>query len=348
MTKLRFAIFGAGFWARYQLAAWRELDAVECVAIYNRTRAKADALADEFNVSKTYDNPEELFANERLDFIDIITDVDSHSRFVLMAAERRIPVICQKPMAPVLADAEAMVAICRKEQVPLLVHENWRWQKPIREVKRVLSEETIGTAFRAHIDMISGFPVFANQPFLKELKQFILADLGTHILDVARFLFGEAQNLYCQTRRVHPDIKGEDVATVLMRMGAAKTTVVCQMAYAENALEREVFPQTLMFIEGEKGSIELAPDYWVRVTTAEGTLAKRFPPPRYSWADPAYDLVQASIVDCHADLLAALMEKRPAETTGEDNLKTLRLVFGAYDSAAQDRVITWKTSCPAV
>ena len=58
--------------------------------------------------------------------------------------------------------------------------------------------------------MISGFPVFANQPFLKELEQFILTDLGSHTLDTARFLFGEAESLYCQTRRVHPDIKGED------------------------------------------------------------------------------------------------------------------------------------------
>ena len=45
MTKLRFAAFGAGFWAHYQLAAWKELKGVECVAVYNRTRAKAEKLA---------------------------------------------------------------------------------------------------------------------------------------------------------------------------------------------------------------------------------------------------------------------------------------------------------------
>ena len=56
--------------------------------------------------------------------------------------------------------------------------------------------------------------------------------MGSHILDVARFLFGEADSLYCQTHRVHRDIRGEDVATVMLRMRAA-TTVVCEMAYAE-------------------------------------------------------------------------------------------------------------------
>ena len=245
MEPLRFAIFGAGFWSQYQLAAWGEF-----------------------------------------------------------------------------------------KEVPLLVHENWRWQAPIRAVHKLLSGGAIRTPFRARIDMISGFPVFKNQPFLKELPQFILSDLGTHILDVARFLFGEASSLYCHTRRVHPDIKGEDVATVMMKMGPQQTTVLCEMAYAENPLEREVFPQTLMFIEGDKGSLELAPDYWIHVTTKACTTRNRYAPTHFAWADPAYDVVQSSIVDCHRDLLRALSGSGHAETTGDDNLRTLRLVLAAYDSAA--------------
>ena len=81
------------------------------------------------------------------------------------------------------------------------------------------------------------------------------------------------------------------------------------------------------------GSVELGPDYWVRVTTEDGTTARRHPPNRYEWADPRYDLVHASIVDCQRNLLDALRQDAPAETTAEDNLKTLRLVFASYESA---------------
>ena len=339
MSDLRFAVFGAGFWARYQLAAWRELKGADCVAIYNRTRSKADALAKQFNVPRAYDDPEELLRREQLDFIDIITDVDSHSQFVHLVAKHKIAAICQKPLAPTLAEAERMVSACRDARVPLLVHENWRWQTPIRALHNLLSGNSIGTPFRARIDMISGFPVFANQPFLKELPQFILTDLGTHVLDVARFLFGEASSLYCHARRVHTDIKGEDVATVMMKMGPSQTTVLCEMAYAENFVEREVFPQTLIFIEGDKGSLELGSDYWLRLTTSRGTSATRHPPIHYPWADPAYDVVHSSIVACHSDLLRAVSGHSSAETTGEDNLRTLRLVFAAYDSAAADKAL---------
>jgi predicted dehydrogenase len=338
MAPLRFAIFGTGFWARFQLAAWRELGGVECVALYNRTRAKAEALAREFGVARVYDDPHALLDQEQLDFVDIITDVDTHSQFVQLAAQRGLPAICQKPIAPSLAEAERMVAACRAAGTPLFIHENWRWQAPIRQLKRILDQGQIGRPFRARIDMISGFPVFDNQPFLKQLEQFIITDLGSHILDAARFLFGEASSLYCQTQRIHADIQGENVATIMLRMGDA-TDVLCQMAYAGNYLERECFPETLIFVEGERGSVELAPDYWVRVTTADGTHAQRFPPPRYAWADPTYDLVHASIVPCNANLLGALRGAAPAETTGDDNLKTARLVFAAYESARTNQMV---------
>ena len=338
MTYLRFAMLGTGFWSRFQLAGWQELEGVECIALYNRTRAKAEALAQAFGVPAVYDDAEELLRRERLDFIDVVTNVETHSRFVRLAAAHKLPVICQKPMATSLEEAEQVVRVCREAGVPLFVHENWRWQTPIRQFKRVLDEKRIGSPFRARIHYCSSYPVFDNQPFLKDLEQFILTVMGSHVLDVARFLFGEAESVYCQTHRVHRDIKGEDVATVMMRMGDG-ITVVCEISYASRT-EHERFPETYIFVEGEAGSLELGPDYWLRVTTEDGTHAKRYPPPRYAWAEPTHDVVHSSIVACNANLLRALTGEGSAETTGEDNLKTIRLIFAAYESAANGQTIS--------
>ena len=331
MNELRFAIIGTGFWARYQLAAWREVPGARCVALFNRTRAKAEALAQEFDVPAVYDDAEALLQREEPDFVDIITGVSTHRQFVELAARHKIPAICQKPLAPTLADAEAMIAASRKANVSLSVHENWRWQTPIRELKRVLASGVIGPVFRARIDYCNSFPVFDNQPFLKELEQFILTDMGTHILDVARFLFGEAARLYCQTHRVHRDIKGEDAASVMMQMRSG-ATVTCNLSYASR-VEHDRFPEAFIVVEGEQGSVEVAPDYWIRVTTKDGTTARRCPPPFYAWADPRYALVHSSIVACHLDLFRALQTGVAPETSAEDNLKTLQLVFAAYESA---------------
>ena len=124
---LRFAIFGTGFWSRFQLAGWMELEGVECVALYNRTRSKAEALAREFGVPAVYGDAEELLRHEKIDFMDIITHVDAHSDLVQLAAKYKIPVICQKPMAPDLETARRMVETCQDADIPFMIHENWRY-----------------------------------------------------------------------------------------------------------------------------------------------------------------------------------------------------------------------------
>src|SRR5690349_15119402 len=79
VSELRFALFGAGFWSSYQLAGWRELSGARCVAIYNRTLSKAEALAAAFGVPSVYADAEELLAKEQLDFVDIVTDPATHA-----------------------------------------------------------------------------------------------------------------------------------------------------------------------------------------------------------------------------------------------------------------------------
>jgi len=344
MTKpLRFAVFGAGFWTRYQLAAWHEAGGVECVAIYNRTRTKAEALARDFGIPAVYDDAEALLREVNPDFVDNITEVGGHKPLSLLCAKHRIPCICQKPMAASLKDAREMVNAFRKAKTAFFVHENWRWQAPMMALRKCLGSGVIGTPFRARLTMVSGFDCWANQPALAELEQFILTDLGTHILDVARVLFGEANSLYCLTQHtLAPRVKGENVATLLLSMGPARTSVTVEIAYAKTPLEpsvRECFPQTLAFIEGPKGSLELCADYVIRLTTSRGTQITRHAPPRYAWANPAYDIAHASMVPCNAHLLAALRGNGKGETTGEDNLRTLELVFGAYESAKRSAVV---------
>jgi predicted dehydrogenase len=337
---LRFALFGAGFWARVQLAAWREVGGTECVAIYNRSRDKAEAFARDLGVPAVYDDPEKLLREVQPDFVDNITEIGGHKPLSLLCAKHRIPCICQKPMAASLKDAREMVAAFRKAKTPFFVHENWRWQTPMRALIETLRSGVIGTPFRARFTMISGFDVWASQPALAELDRFILADLGVHLLDTARACFGEAHSVYCQTRRtLAPAVRGENVATLLLAMGEARTSVVVELAYAKTPVEREVFPQTLVFVEGPLGSVEVTGDYWLRVTTKQGTHSRRHAPPRYAWADPRYDVAQASMVPCLRDLLGALRGEQGGETTGPDNLKTMELTFAAYQSAAKDRVI---------
>ena len=87
MSKLRFAVLGTGFWSHYQIPAWFEVGGVELVALWNRTVAKAEKVAEKFGGPRVYNDPEKLLQREKLDFIDIITEVPAHAPLVYLAAK---------------------------------------------------------------------------------------------------------------------------------------------------------------------------------------------------------------------------------------------------------------------
>ena len=88
-------------------------------------------------------------------------------------------------------------------------------------------------------------------------------------------------------------------------------TVVCEMSYASR-VEHDRFPETFVVAEGERGSVELGPDYWLRVTTDAGTSSRRVAPPGRE-AQPAMNFSSCSIVSCCSSITA--LTRSPIEIT---------------------------------
>lgn len=340
MEKLKFAVLGCGFWSQFQLGAWKELHEAECVALYNRTMSKADDLARRFGIPHTYDDAEEMMEKEELDFVDIITDVDTHPKFVELAAKHRKHVICQKPMAPSFETAKKMMQVTREAGVRFYVHENYRWQPQIRRMKQIIDSGVIGKPFRCNSLWNTAFPLFETQPFLADLKQFALTDQGSHQFDVLRYLFGEAETIFTQIQTVNPTIKGEDVATTMLRM---KNGMVCiQQISFSSPLEKEVFPQVLLVVEGDRGSVRLDPGYNFAITSGNKTTHKSMTMQKYDWQTERLEPEPPAIVACNNDILQDLLGKSKAETSAEDNFETVRLVWAAYESANSGKNVVIK------
>lgn len=343
MKPLKFAVLGTGFWSQFQVGAWSELPDVELVALYNRTKTKAEELAKRFEVPRVYDNAGELFAHEELDFVDIITDVDTHYKFVEMAVDAGVKhIICQKPMAPDWETAKKMVEKCAEKGATLYIHENYRWQAPVRRFKEIMDSGIIGKPFKARVSFLSGFPVFDNQPFLKELDHFILTDMGSHVLDICRYLFGEADKLWCQTKAVNQGIKGEDVAVIMMEM-VNGMPLYTEMSYA-SIVKDDMFSTVNVLVEGEKGSIALGPgsSFEIRTRTKSGTEYEKVKFPSFDWADPDYIVNHESGIHINRNILNAILQNDKAENTGADNLETVRLVWASYESAKTGQLIHLK------
>ena len=338
MKKIKIAVFGCGFWSKFQIGGWYELPDVEIVALYNRTLSRARDRAKEFNIEHYYDDAEKLLQNHpEIDVVDIITDVDTHEQFVTLAAKYKKHVICQKPMAPDYESAMRMMNVTREAGVRYYIHENYRWQPQFRRVKNIMDTGVIGKPFKCNTSFLTAFPVFETQPFLAQLERFALTDQGSHQFDVLRYLFDEAESLYCITQQVNPGIKGEDVATTLIKM---KNGVTCiQEISFSSILKKEVFPQTLLLIEGSKGSIRLDPGMVIHTTTKDGTSTEVVQLKKYEWQTERLTNEPPSIVACNENILNDLLGKGKAETTGDDNIKTVKLVFASYESAKNNKVI---------
>ncbi|GJH29409.1 Gfo/Idh/MocA family protein [Caballeronia novacaledonica] len=334
---LRGALIGCGFFAKNHLHAWSDVAGVGIVAICDSDSERLKATANEFGIDRTYTDAAEMIDSERLDFVDIATTVRSHRPLVELAAHAGIAVICQKPFASTLQDAKAMVHACDKADVPLMVHENFRWQPAIQAVGRALASHAIGTPYWGRVSFRSAFDVFSGQPYLAEGARFIIEDLGIHILDIARFLFGNVDQITASTTRVNPSIKGEDVATMLLRHESGMTSIV-DCSYATH-LPQELFPQTLLEVDGTAGSLRLLSDYRLQIHTRDGTSVETVSMPALSWTSRPWQAIQSSVYAIQAHWIDCLRTGQKPATSGHDNLQTLALVEAAYDSAQTRRAV---------
>jgi len=334
---LRGAVIGCGFFAANQINAWRDIAEAEIVALCDLDGERLREAGRRFGIGRLYQDAARLFADERLDFVDIATTVSSHRPLVELAARHGVPTICQKPFAATPDDAQAMVAACAAAGVPLMVHENFRWQTPIRAIRHMIDSGRIGEVFWGRISFRSAYDVFSGQPYLAAGERFIVEDLGIHMLDIARFLFGDVASLAARTRRVNQAIRGEDAATMLLGHESGATSIV-DCSYASR-LEAEPFPETLVEVDGSLGTIRLRQGYEMIVIDRDGTDRLDVAPPLLPWAQPPWHAIQESVLAIQRHWIECLRTDREPATSGRDNLRTLALVEATYRSAAAGRTV---------
>lgn len=343
---IKLAVIGAGFWAELQIHAWVELvkqGKVELFSVYNRTLSKARVMSEKFNFKCVYDSAEEMFEKGGFDFVDIITSTQTHKQFVLTAAEYKIPVIVQKPMACTLHDAREMVAATEKAGVPFIVHENYRWWASTRKVKKLIEEGIIGALQDVTVQWRSGaLSYYEYQPYFKKQKRLFVGEVGIHLLDIVRFLSNSnVREVYTQIKRFNTEIEGEDFGRLSLRMMNGITALV--EVSVETLLENERPPQVFLTIFGTKGTIEVGPDFRCAITTLDKHSEKQssiitLPAPIYQWSGQ-YGSGVSCMVAANSHYLNSIVDNTEAETSGLDNLNTIASAYGAYLSAEKNQVV---------
>jgi D-apiose dehydrogenase len=336
---VKLGLIGCGFFAQNHLHAWKDIAAegVEIAAVCDVDPTKAKAAADQFGAPRWYTDADAMFRDEKLGLVDIATRMDTHQSLVERAIRHRIPAIVQKPFGPDYASCQAMTTAASKAGVFLAIHENFRFQKPLRMAKEILASGEIGEPNWARVSFRTGYDIYKGQPYLAHDKRFVIVDLGTHVFDLARYFLGEAEYLMAETQRRDPKVKGEDTATALLKHRSGGVSIV-ECTYASKRIP-DCFPETLVELEGSKGVILLKPGPILELSVNGKMTAIDVDPPVPSWGERPWHVIQESVVETCRHLLAALRAGRAADTSAQDNLKTFELCEAAYTSAGSGKRI---------
>ncbi len=334
MAKLRVLGVGAGYFSQFQYEAWQSLPRSECVGMVNRDQAKAAALAARFNISRVLPDLDAALDTLRPDLLDVITPPETHFAFAAKAIARRIPVVCQKPFCRDYAEALALTELAEREGVPLVVHENFRWQPWWREVKRLLDAGTLGTlhsiSFRLRPGDGQGSAAYlARQPYFQRMPRFLVRETVIHLIDTFRFLAGEITFVLAALRRLNPVIAGEDAGVLVFGHSGGAGSVFDGNRLNEHPAADLRRTMGEGWIEGAKGVLRLDGDgrlWWKPHGEPER--------PHIYDAGPTGGFGGGACAALQRHVIAHFLDHAPVENTARAYLANLRVEEAAYRSAA--------------
>lgn len=253
MTDRRVGLVGAGFAARAHSWGLRQTPALGCPVSFNRVRvadlqaAAAERAAREFSWREWTDDWRRVTDADDIDTVAIVTPNDTHREVVAAAAQAGKAIICEKPLAATLADAEAILADVNRTSVPAFVAFVYRTWPSVAFAADLIRAGNIGRVLRFRGSFRHDYGLDRSQPMSWRYERAragagALGDIGSHVIDLARFLIG-------------------DVSTILARSGTVVETRPSAVDGSQRQVDVDDFADVLLtFAEGATGAIEVS---WV-------------------------------------------------------------------------------------
>jgi predicted dehydrogenase len=165
-----------------------------------RDPGRADAAARQLGFAESSADWREVVARSDIDVVDICTPGDSHADIAIAAAQAGKAILCEKPLANSLAEAESMRAAVREAGVPHMLCHNYRRVPAIALAKRLIEAGDLGKIHHYRGSYLQDWIVDPDFPRVWRLERAragsgALGDIASHSLDLARHLVGEIREV---------------------------------------------------------------------------------------------------------------------------------------------------------
>ena len=234
MDKVRVGIVGSKFAAGFHADAYSRTDKIELVAV-----AAIDGL-EEFNKQwgpvDTYEDYNEMFARDDVDMISTCVPNFLHHDVAIAAAKAGKHVICEKPMATTVADAEEVPAVCKDAGVKLFYAEDWVFAPALVRALEIVNEGALGEILYVKACEVHNG---SHSPFAKKISTCgggSLIHLAIHPIGFMLYMLGAGKNPVVEVTAqmtgglennyVHKDFEGEDWCVGVMKFADGKHAFV--------------------------------------------------------------------------------------------------------------------------
>ena len=265
---LAVGLIGYKFMGKAHSNAWRQAPhffdlpaGVRMKTICGRTRTAVKKAAAKLDWENAETDWRCIIADPRIDIVDICTPNESHCEIAIAAAKAGKAILCEKPLARNVDEAEEMVCAVKKARVVNMICHNYRRVPAIALAKQMIERGEIGDRiFHFRARYAQDWIVDPNFPLVWRLQSDpagsgALGDIFSHIVDLARFLIGEFREV-CATmetfvkqrpldknRRVKGKVTVDDAVTMIgrLRNGALASLEATRLAPGhKNSLTLEI------------------------------------------------------------------------------------------------------------
>jgi glucose-fructose oxidoreductase len=324
--KLGIALVGLGYYSTDVLApAFQYTKKCYLAGIVTGTPAKAEQWKKKYNIAEkniyNYENFDKIANNSDIDVVYVVLPPSMHREFVIRAAKAGKHVFCEKPMAPTVADCEAMIKACQDNKVKLAIGYRCQHDPNTQAYMKLGREKVLGK-----VQMISCAAGYfdGRSSHWKQQKAMgggAMYDMGVYALQGARLATGEEPiAVTAQHFTTRPDIYKEVDETTLFQLQFPSGAVAsCQTSFGIN--------MNYLQVNCEKGWIKLEPFSAYngnKGSSSQGVI--NFP----------IENQQAKQMDEDAE---AIMQNKPLLVPGEEGLRDIKVVEAIYEAARTGKQI---------
>ncbi len=351
MKKIRVGLVGAGNIANTHIESYGELDGVEIVGICDTDPVRLKMTADKFGIEKRFGSLSEMIAGVELDAVDVCVWNCNHAECAIKALNAGLHVICEKPMAYSISEAEEMKAAAEKAGKLLMIAFCMRFSAQDKVAKDFIDGGYLGdiyytktTFLRRHGNPGGWFSDKARSgggPVI---------DLGVHVIDHLRYLMGNPKpvSIYAATYKKlnnRPGLKTEvgfkpygaspddicdveDLASALIRYDNGAVTLL-ETSYTlngEDSYGEEVF--------GTKGGFKLTESETTLYTELNGFMVDVTPKLKGFKHDKNEYIAELR------HFLACIRGEEECRATADDGIQIMKILEAIYESGRTGHEVT--------